>query len=524
MSDYLTVVQAAIAEVGGGQQEPKTRAAALLTETVLAGGVIQAFGCGHSEALAMEIAGRAGGLVPTNRIALRDIVLYGGEPLEKLDDPAVERDPEIAHRLYDLAPIKPDDAFVIASNSGINGAVVEMALLVKQRGHKLIAITSAKHSAGVDSRHPSGRKLGEIADVVLDNGAPYGDAAHPAARRGSGRRGLVDHRRAAGPADRRRGGRQPARGGGHPAGLSVGQRARRQGTQRTDRGAVRRAHPPNCLGNVARIGREPTRMNPESQVRPYPTRRAVLQTAGTVAVAAPLLAGCVTAGKKDDTTAAAGAAKTADNPLGVKADAPLEVVVFKGGYGDEYATKAEAQYTQKHPKAKVDHKGLQKVGEAMQPRFVAGNPPDVVDNTGAGRLDIATLVNAKQVADLTDLLDAPAFDQSGRKVRDTLLPGVVDDGTFGGTPVALNFTYTVWVSGIRSRSSPSAGGRTRNPGTTWSRSARRSRSPVSRPGPTRANTRSTSTTRCSAWPPRSAGSTWSKRSTICNPAPGSRTG
>jgi uncharacterized phosphosugar-binding protein len=68
---------------------------------------------------------------------------------------------------------------VIASNSGINGAVVEMALLAKQRGHKVIALTSAKHSAGVDSRHPSGRKLGEVADVVLDNGAPYGDAALP---------------------------------------------------------------------------------------------------------------------------------------------------------------------------------------------------------------------------------------------------------------------------------------------------------------------------------------------------------
>ena len=176
---FMEVVQAAVAEVGGGQREQKARAAALLTETVLAGGVIQAFGCGHSEGLAMEIAGRAGGLVPTSKIALRDVVLYGGEPAEVLADPMFERRPEIAHRLYELAPVKPDDCFVIASNSGINGAVVEMALLVKQRGHKLIALTSAKHSARVDSRHPSGRKLGEIADVVLDNGAPYGDAALP---------------------------------------------------------------------------------------------------------------------------------------------------------------------------------------------------------------------------------------------------------------------------------------------------------------------------------------------------------
>ena len=183
-------------------------------------------------------------------------------------------------------------------------------------------------------------------------------------------------------------------------------------------------------------------MNPEPQPRPYPTRRTLL-AAATLAV--PALAGCVTAGSDDgDGNAAAGADKTADNPLGVKADAPLEVVVFKGGYGDEYATKAEARYQERYPQAKIDHKGLQKVGEAMQPRFVAGNPPDVVDNTGAGRLDIATLVAAGQVTDLADLLDAPAVDQPGKKVRDTLLPGVVDDGTFAGRTVALNFTYTVW--------------------------------------------------------------------------------
>ncbi|WP_229074637.1 sugar isomerase domain-containing protein [Actinoplanes sp. DH11] len=175
-ADYLSRIEEVVGRIGRGQRAEKQRAAELLTTSISTGGVIQAFGCGHSEALAMEIAGRAGGLVPTNRIALRDIVLYGGEPLATLADPAVERDTGIAHRLYQLAPVKPDDAFVIASNSGINGAVVEMALLVKEHGHPLVAITSAAHSAGVASRHPSGRKLGDIADVTLDNGAPYGDA------------------------------------------------------------------------------------------------------------------------------------------------------------------------------------------------------------------------------------------------------------------------------------------------------------------------------------------------------------
>jgi N-acetylglucosamine transport system substrate-binding protein len=176
-------------------------------------------------------------------------------------------------------------------------------------------------------------------------------------------------------------------------------------------------------------------MNPAIQ------RRSILAAA---ALSLPVLSGCVTASSSSSDGKPAAGAKSADNPLGVKADAPLEVVVFKGGYGDDYALAAEATYQQKYPSAKIDHKGLQKVGEAMQPRFVAGDPPDVVDNTGAGRLDIATLVSAKQVTDLSELLDAPAFDQPGKKLRDTLLPGVVSDGTFGNQPVALNFTYTVW--------------------------------------------------------------------------------
>jgi N-acetylglucosamine transport system substrate-binding protein len=174
-------------------------------------------------------------------------------------------------------------------------------------------------------------------------------------------------------------------------------------------------------------------------------RRTLLRTALAAGVAAPLLSACVTGGDDDADPAAGNTdAKSAGNPLGVKADAPLEVVIFKGGYGDEYTKHAETLYTQKYVGAKIDHKGLQKIGEALQPRFVANTPPDVVDNTGASRLDIATLVSAKQVGDLSALLDAPSFDDPATTVRDTLLPGVVDDGTFGKVPLTLNFTYTVW--------------------------------------------------------------------------------
>jgi uncharacterized phosphosugar-binding protein len=174
--DALAPIMARVSQQAGG---PVQSAADLVVASLRAGGVVQAFGTGHSEALAMEIAGRAGGLVPTNRIALRDVVIFGGDPSDVLGNGLLERDPQIAHRLYDLAVVSAADSFVIASNSGVNGAVVEFAQLVKERGHRLVAITSFTQTAAVDSRHPSGAKLIDHADVALDNGAPYGDAVLP---------------------------------------------------------------------------------------------------------------------------------------------------------------------------------------------------------------------------------------------------------------------------------------------------------------------------------------------------------
>lgn len=169
----LTPILAAVTEQIDG---PIQQAADLMTESLRADGVIQAFGSGHSEALAMEIAGRAGGLIATNRIALRDLVLLGGEPRELLRSAELERDPKYSRKLYELSAARPGDLFVIASNSGVNGSIVELASVVKEKGHPLIAITSMQHTGGMDSRHPSGKKLIDFADVVLDNHAPYGDS------------------------------------------------------------------------------------------------------------------------------------------------------------------------------------------------------------------------------------------------------------------------------------------------------------------------------------------------------------
>ncbi|GAB3609945.1 sugar isomerase domain-containing protein [Humibacter ginsengiterrae] len=161
------------AEADAGALDP---AIDLLVDAVVAGGVLQAFGTGHSEAFAMEIAGRAGGLIPTNRIALRDVVLRGSREVDILGGSSLERDPAIVDELFELTPVGEHDVFLIASNSGVNGSIVGMALKAKETGHKVIAVTSLEHTDAVEPKHPSGKKLRDIADVVIDNKAPYGDA------------------------------------------------------------------------------------------------------------------------------------------------------------------------------------------------------------------------------------------------------------------------------------------------------------------------------------------------------------
>jgi uncharacterized phosphosugar-binding protein len=161
----------ALAEAGGLDAPVE-----MITRSLDAGGIVQAFGTGHSQAFAMEIAGRAGGLIPTNSIALRDVVLFGGRDVSVLSDGAgLERDPAIVDELWLTIRAQPEDVFVIASNSGVNGSIVGIALKAKEHGHGVIAVTSLEHTARVTSKHPSGARLSEVADVVIDNLAPYGD-------------------------------------------------------------------------------------------------------------------------------------------------------------------------------------------------------------------------------------------------------------------------------------------------------------------------------------------------------------
>jgi uncharacterized phosphosugar-binding protein len=175
-TSLLSVIRGQLDTIEATQGAAIAEAADLIAASLAAGGVLQVFGTGHSEALAMELSGRAGGLIPTNKLALRDIVLLGGRDAAVLEDPKAERDSSLAGEVWDLAPIEPGDVVVIGSQSGGNGAIVEMAVIARAAGHPVVAVTSRAHSAAIDSRHPSGKRLFELADVVIDNGSPYGDS------------------------------------------------------------------------------------------------------------------------------------------------------------------------------------------------------------------------------------------------------------------------------------------------------------------------------------------------------------
>lgn len=158
-------------------EPPFTRAVELIADAIQSGGVVHAFGTGHSEAFAMEIAGRAGGLIPTSKIALRDVVIHGSHAVSELGTAELERDPSLVDELWEIQPHDSRDIYLIASNSGVNGSIVGFAQKVKSNGHNLIAVTSLAHTMAVTPKHPSGLRLCEIADVTLDNLAPFGDVS-----------------------------------------------------------------------------------------------------------------------------------------------------------------------------------------------------------------------------------------------------------------------------------------------------------------------------------------------------------
>ncbi len=184
-----------------------------------------------------------------------------------------------------------------------------------------------------------------------------------------------------------------------------------------------------------------------------PSRRLFLQRAAVGTLMATgggtLLSACASGGGDDSSgDSGGGAEKSAENPFGVKADQALDVVIFKGGYGDDYAKFHQELYKKKFPDAEVKHAGITDITQQLQPRFNAGNPPDMVDNSGAQMLPMSTLASAGQLGDLTELFDAPSVDDANKKVRDTVEPIALEAGNILGDGKILSLQYVLTVYGI----------------------------------------------------------------------------
>ncbi len=161
-----------LAEVKKTQLENIRKAAEIAAQSIADGGLLHTFGTGHSHLVAAEIYLRAGGLLPVNAILEPSLMLHE-QPFKSGD---LERLPGVAEKLLPHHPISEGDSLLIISNSGRNAVPVEAALFGKKMGLRILALTSLEHSKSVTSRHPEGYKLYQLADVVIDNCAPAGDA------------------------------------------------------------------------------------------------------------------------------------------------------------------------------------------------------------------------------------------------------------------------------------------------------------------------------------------------------------
>lgn len=171
--EYLNNLQRILSEVTRMQMSSIDKCSEAFAEALENGNNIFLFGTGHSHMLAEEVFYRAGGLVKLQPVLETSLMLH--ESASKSTE--IERLEGYAEILFNSYNMKENDVIVIASNSGRNGIPVDMALLAQEKGLKVIALTNIKHSSASPSRHKSGKRLFEIADIVLDNMGELGDAS-----------------------------------------------------------------------------------------------------------------------------------------------------------------------------------------------------------------------------------------------------------------------------------------------------------------------------------------------------------
>ncbi len=154
------------------------QAAAWFAETILAGRMVHLFGSGHSRILVEEMWPRYGsfpGFNPIVELSLtfHNLVVGANGQRQAM---FLENVAGLAARILRNYELSPLDSALVASSSGCNLVPIEMAEGFRKAGVKVVAIISRQHSEASRSQHPEGKKLQDFADLVLDTGAPVGDA------------------------------------------------------------------------------------------------------------------------------------------------------------------------------------------------------------------------------------------------------------------------------------------------------------------------------------------------------------
>jgi len=160
------------------QQAGIHQAADWFAETILAGRMVHLFGSGHSRILVEEMWPRYGSFPGFNPIvelslSFHNLVVGANGQRQAM---FLENVSGLAERILRNFDLSPKDSALVASSSGCNVVPIEMAIGFKERGVRVVSIISKRHSEASRSRHASGKKLQDFSDLVLDTGAPTGDA------------------------------------------------------------------------------------------------------------------------------------------------------------------------------------------------------------------------------------------------------------------------------------------------------------------------------------------------------------
>lgn len=171
---YFDKAMDALRFVAETQGDAIGRAAEAMVEAIAGDRRLFSFGASHSFMLTEELVYRTGGLMLVNPIYPHGMNLFV-RPMTLTSQ--LERIPGLGATLLEGAPAQSGDVLILASTSGRNAVAIDMALAARAKEMFVIGITSMDYTSRVTSRHPSGKKVSDLCDVVIDNGAPYGDAA-----------------------------------------------------------------------------------------------------------------------------------------------------------------------------------------------------------------------------------------------------------------------------------------------------------------------------------------------------------